>query len=232
MNKISETGRVTPTKIGLHAFHINLYLHELFEPILFFDPHGIVHGQKGNFGCFEGNINVAISPKPERSHPPKSVCMHFTSTSTCLNFLSQFYFLTPMDYIVHGRKGNFGCFEGKRKMSNISETGEVTPTKIGLHAFHINLYLHEFFVLILFFDPHGLYIVHGRKGNFGCFEGNINVAISLKPERSHPPKLVCMHFTSTPTCMNFLSQFYFLTPMDYSPWSEGKFWQMKNEQNL
>ena len=27
-----------PTKIGLPAFHINLYLHEFFEPILFFDP--------------------------------------------------------------------------------------------------------------------------------------------------------------------------------------------------
>ena len=48
--------------------------------------------------------------------------------------------------------------------------------------------------------------------------------ISPKPERPHPPKLVCMHFRSTSTCMNFLSQFYFLTPMDYSPWSEGKFW--------
>ena len=36
--------------------------------------------------------------------------------------------------------------------------------------------------------------------------------------------------------MNFLSQFYFLTPMDYSPWFEGKFWpfwrQTKKEQNL
>ena len=38
----------------------------------------------------------------------------------------------------------------------ISETGEATPTKIGLHAFQVNLYLHEFFELILFFDPHGL----------------------------------------------------------------------------
>ena len=28
-----------PTKIGLHAFHINLYLHECFEQILFFAPH-------------------------------------------------------------------------------------------------------------------------------------------------------------------------------------------------
>ena len=33
------------------------------------------------------------------------------------------------------RKGNLIVFEG----SSISETGEVTPTKIGVHAFDINL---------------------------------------------------------------------------------------------
>ena len=31
---ISETKKATPTKIGVHAFDINLYLHEIFEPIL------------------------------------------------------------------------------------------------------------------------------------------------------------------------------------------------------
>ena len=51
-----------------------------------------------------------------------------------------------------GRKGNLVVFES----SNISETGEAMPTKIGLHAFQVNLYLHEFFELILFFDDHGL----------------------------------------------------------------------------
>ena len=35
----------------------------------------------------------------------------------------------------------------------------------------------------------------------------LKVAISPKPERSRPPKLVYMHVTSTPICMNFLSQF-------------------------
>ena len=113
---------------------------------------------------FEGKQKGAITPKPDRSHPPKLFCMHFTSTSTCINFLSKFYFLTPWT-IVHGPKGNFGRFEDKLK-------GAITP----------------------------------------------------KPEKLHPSKLVCMHFTSTSTCMNFLSKFYFLTPMDYSPWSEGKFW--------
>ena len=39
------------------------------------------------------------------------------------------------------RKGILAVFEG----SGISETGEVTPTKIGAHACDINPYLHEFF---------------------------------------------------------------------------------------
>ena len=43
-----------------------------------------------------------------------------------------------------GRKGNLAVFEG----SSISKTIEVTPTKIGVHAFDFNSYLHEFFGLI------------------------------------------------------------------------------------
>ena len=42
------------------------------------------------------------------------------------------------------RKGNLVVFEG----SNISETEEVTLTKIGVHACHMCLYLDEFFELI------------------------------------------------------------------------------------
>ena len=38
-------------------------------------------------------------------------------------------------------KGNLAVFEG----CSIFETGETTPTKIGVHALGINLYLHEFF---------------------------------------------------------------------------------------
>ena len=43
-----------------------------------------------------------------------------------------------------GQKGNLAVF----KDSSISETGKVTPTKIGVHACDINPYLHEFFKLI------------------------------------------------------------------------------------
>ena len=39
------------------------------------------------------------------------------------------------------RKGNLAVFES----SSISETEEVTPTKIGVHVCYINLYLHEIF---------------------------------------------------------------------------------------
>ena len=35
----------------------------------------------------------------------------------------------------------------------------------------------------------------------------LKVAVSPKAERLHPPKLVYMHGTSTPTCMNILTQF-------------------------
>ena len=40
-----------------------------------------------------------------------------------------------------GRRGKLAVFES----SNISETGEVMPTKIGAHVCYINTYLHEFF---------------------------------------------------------------------------------------
>ena len=39
------------------------------------------------------------------------------------------------------QKGNLAIFES----SNISETGEVMPTKIGVLAYYINTYLHDFF---------------------------------------------------------------------------------------
>ena len=44
-----------------------------------------------------------------------------------------------------GRKGKLAIFES----SNISETGKVTPTKIGVHVCYINTYLHDFLSLRL-----------------------------------------------------------------------------------
>ena len=44
-----------------------------------------------------------------------------------------------------GRKGKLAVFES----SNIYETREVTPTKIGIHVWYIKAYMHEFFKPIL-----------------------------------------------------------------------------------
>ena len=43
------------------------------------------------------------------------------------------------------RKGKLAVFES----SSISKIGIATPTKIGVHAFDIHTYLHEFFEPIL-----------------------------------------------------------------------------------
>ena len=101
------------------------------------------------------NLKRSEISKTRRATLTKLVCLHFVSTSICMNFLSQFYFLTPWT-IVHGPKGNFGHFWRQAKRNQISETRGAMPTKLGLHAFQVNLYLHEFFELILYFDPHGL----------------------------------------------------------------------------
>ena len=60
------------------------------------------------------------------------------------------------------KKGNLAVFES----SNISETKEATPTKIGVHACDINPYLHEVFEPIL---SNYIFRVHGRKGKFSHF---------------------------------------------------------------
>ena len=87
-------------------------------------------------------LKVAISPKLEKPRSLKLVCMHLTSIPICMNFLSQFQALQFFD-----DHGLYDRFEG----SNISETGEATPTKIGVHACDINPYLHEFFEPILIY---------------------------------------------------------------------------------
>ena len=93
-------------------------------------------------------LRVAVSPKPERSRPPKLMCVHLASIHTCMNFLSQFRSIKFFD--DHGLYSSWseGEIWPNLKSSRISETGESMPTKIGVHAFDINLYLHEFLVPI------------------------------------------------------------------------------------
>ena len=71
------------------------------------------------------NSKVAISPKPEKLHPPKLMCMHVT-------------FFTTMDYSSWPK----GKFDKNKKEQNLRNE-KVSALKIGLHACHFNLYLYE-----------------------------------------------------------------------------------------
>ena len=93
-------------------------------------------------------LKVAVSPKLERSRPPKLVYMNLTSIPTCMNFLSRFRSIKIFDdhgLYPMGRKGKLAIFES----SNISETEGVTPIKIDVHELDTNPYLHEYFEPIL-----------------------------------------------------------------------------------
>ena len=131
-----------------------LLLAWIFEPILI---DFIFWHQKGNLAVFKGNRKGAKSSKPERPRQPKLVCMHYTSTPTCMNFWANSNwsnFLTPMDYnyIVHGPKGKFGQIWKLFYLWN--QRGYMNQNWFA--CIYINLYLHEFFEPILFFDLHGL----------------------------------------------------------------------------
>ena len=51
------------------------------------------------------------------------------------------------------QKGNLAFIEGHRKGPNLQNRGGHAHQKIGLHAFQINLYLHEYLEQILFLTP-------------------------------------------------------------------------------
>ena len=71
--------------------------------------------RKGNLTVFE----VAVSPKPERSRPPKLVCMHLTSIYSCINLLSRFQSIQFFYY--HGLSQSMEIlviFEKKQNVQN------------------------------------------------------------------------------------------------------------------
>ena len=91
ISNISETGEVTPTKIGVYVCYINTYLHVSFRAnskhlnfLMTMDYSPWVERENWSF------LKVAIYPKLEKSHPPKLVYMYVTSRLICMNFLSRF----------------------------------------------------------------------------------------------------------------------------------------------
>ena len=165
---------------------------------------------EGKIWLFWRQTKEAITPKPERPHPPKLVSMHFTSTSTCMNFLSRFYFLTPMDYSPW-LEGKFWPFLKANKRSHNSETRETTPTKIGFHAFQVNLYLHEFFESILFFDPHGLW----SEGKIWPFLEANKRSHNSKTKKTTPTKIGFHAFHVNLYLHEFFEPILFFDPIQY-----------------
>ena len=89
-------------------------------------------------------LKVAVSPKPERSRPPKLVYMHVTSITICMNFLGQFRsikFLMTMDYSPWVEREIWPFL----KVAVSPKPKRPHPPKIGLDELDINPYLHEFF---------------------------------------------------------------------------------------
>ena len=146
-------------------------------------------------------MKVAISPKPERPCPPKLVCMHLTSIPTCIYFLSWFRLIKIFDVW----KGNLAVFESMKVAISPKPEKPCPPKLVCMHLTSITTSINflSWLWLIIFFDDHGLYI----KVNIKEIWLILKVAISLKPEKPCPPKLVCLHLTSIPTCLNFLSWF-------------------------
>ena len=161
-----------------------------FKSFNFFHYHGLKSMVE------KKNFKVEISPKPERPHPPKLVRMHYTSTPTCIKFLSRFKSIQFFHY--HGLKS---MVEKKNFKVEISPKPERPhpPKLVRMHYTSTPTCINFLsrFKSFNFFHYHGLKSMVKKK--------NFKVEISPKPERPHPPKLVRMHYTSTPTCIKFLS---------------------------
>ena len=105
-------------------------------------------------------------------------------------------------------KGNFGraVFEGKQKRAKSPKLERPCPPKL-VHIHNSSMLtcinFLNWFWKIDFFDDHGLYSPWSEREIWPFFR----VAISPKPKKPRPPKLVYMHVTSRPTCINFLSRF-------------------------
>ena len=115
-------------------------------------------------------------------------CMHFTSTSTCINFWANSIFWPPW---------------------TIPITGKVTPTKVGVHVYYINLYLHEIFEPILFLIP--------MNGKFGQIWRQAKGSKISKTEVALPIKIGSHAFNINLSLHNTFEPIRLFDPMD-CPW--------------
>ena len=149
----------------------------------------------------KANEKGAKSPKPKRPCPPKLVCMHFMSTSNCMNFLSWFYFLTPMDYSPWS-EGKFWSFWRQTKKGQNLQNRKSHAYQNWFACISCQPLLAWIFKADSIFWPPWT-IVHGLKGNLGRFWRQAKRSHNSETGEVTHTKIVCMHFMSTSTCMNF-----------------------------
>ena len=151
-------------------------------------------------------LKVAVSPKPERLSPPKLVCMHVTSINTCMKFFSRFWSIEIFDDHGYSPWSEREIWSFLKIAVSPKPKRHHPPKLVCMHVTSIHTCMNFFsrFRLIEFFDDHGLYSPWSEREIWPF----LKVAVSPKPERFCPPKLVCMHVTSIHTCMNFLSRFW------------------------
>ena len=91
--QISKTRGALPTKIGFHAFHVNLYLHEFFEPIYFLVPMDYSPWFKREIWR---KTKRAKSSIPEMPRPPNSMHVH----NLVCHYLHKFFEPILFFYII------------------------------------------------------------------------------------------------------------------------------------
>ena len=197
-----------PTKLGVHTFHIYLFMHEFLGWFNFLIP--MDYSQRKFSQIWKG----AKSLKPDRPSLTNLVLLRISSTSTCTSFLGWFYYLTPMEYSPLFERKIWPNLKGA-KSPNLERP---CPPNLACMHFTSTSTCMIYWADFIFFEPMDYSPLSERK-----IWPNLKGAKSPKPERPCAPTLVCMHFTSTSTSMNLLGWFYFLTPMDYNKKNLAKF---------
>ena len=110
-------------------------------------------------------LRVVVSPKPERSRPPKLVYMHVTSIHTCIDFLSRFRSINFFDDHGHSPWSERENWPFLRVVVSPKPERSRSPKLVYMHVTSTSTYMNFLnrFHLIKFFDD------NGPKGKFGCF---------------------------------------------------------------
>ena len=148
--------------------------------------------------------------------------MHLTSIPTCMNLLIWFYLIQFFHYheLYHGPKGKFS--QVWKVVISPKLKRLCSPKLVCMHLTQ-SLLAWIFWADSIRFN---FFVTMDKSMVWKKIWPLLKVAISLKLKRSRPQKLVYVHLTSIPTCIDFLSRFYsiqFFVTMGLSSWNGTSF---------